>query len=157
MRWSDERILTTHTGSLPRPPAWTRLYVRRARGEPVDAAEIARLGKEAVAQIVAKQIEAGVDIGNNGEQQREAFFLYVQRRMSGFGGSWERHAFADMKRYPAYAAQTLAQAGATEHVSLRNRLPKAIGEVKYLDRAAVEAECADFGSVLKETGGGFAE
>jgi 5-methyltetrahydropteroyltriglutamate--homocysteine methyltransferase len=62
-----------------------------------------------------------------------------------------------MKRYPAYAAQTLAQAGATEHVSLRNRLPKAIGEVKYLDRALIESECADFGAVLKETGAGFAE
>jgi len=51
----------------------------------------------------------------------------------------------------------LAQAGATEHVSLRNRLPKAIGEVKYLDRAAIETECADFGAVLKETSAGFAE
>ena len=57
MRWSDERILTTHTGSLPRPPELTRLYVRRARGGEVDPAEIDRLGKEALRQIVDKQVE----------------------------------------------------------------------------------------------------
>jgi hypothetical protein len=44
MRWSDERILTTHTGSLPRPPELTRLYVRRARGEVIDRAELDRVG-----------------------------------------------------------------------------------------------------------------
>jgi 5-methyltetrahydropteroyltriglutamate--homocysteine methyltransferase len=157
MQRSTDRILTTHAGSLPRPAALTHLYAERARGAAVDPAKIDEAGRAALRWVVPKQREAGIDIGNNGEQQREAFFLYVQRRMSGFGGSWERHAFADMKRYPAYAAQTLAQAGATEHVSLRNRLPKAIGEIKYLDRAAIETECADFGAVLKETSAGFAE
>ena len=157
MQRSEHRILTTHAGSLPRPAALTHLYAERARGAAVDPATIEDAGRAALRWVVPKQREAGIDIGNNGEQQREAFFLYVQRRMSGFGGSWERHAFADMKRYPAYAAQTLAQAGATEHVSLRNRLPKAIGEVRYLDRALIETECADFGAVLKETGAGFAE
>ena len=66
MRWSDERILTTHTGSLPRPPELTRLYVRRARGEAIDPAELVRVGKAALRRIVDKQIEAGVDIGNDG-------------------------------------------------------------------------------------------
>src|SRR5438045_6172130 len=89
MRWSEDRILTTHTGSLPRPPELTRLYVRRARGGEVDPAELDRLCKEALRQIVDKQAAAGVDIGNNGEQQREAFFLYVRHRMSGFGRSEE--------------------------------------------------------------------
>jgi 5-methyltetrahydropteroyltriglutamate--homocysteine methyltransferase len=57
MRWSDERILTTHTGSLPRPPELTRLYVRRARGEAIDRAELDRVGKAALQRIVDKQIE----------------------------------------------------------------------------------------------------
>ena len=87
---SEDRILTTHTGSLPRPPALTSLYVRRSRGEAIDAAELDRAGKAAVHEVVAKQIAAGVDVGNNGEQQREAFFLYVRHRMSGFGGGWTR-------------------------------------------------------------------
>ena len=90
MRRSEKRILTTHAGSLPRPPELTRLYVRRARGEPVDRGRDRQAGQAALRGIVRKQIEAGIDIGNNGEQQREAFFLYVRHRMTGFGGSWQR-------------------------------------------------------------------
>jgi len=94
MRRSEERILTTHTGSLPRPPELTQLYVRQARGESVDAAEIEKLGQAALRGIVKKQAEARVDIGNNGEQQRDGFFLHIRHRMSGFGGSWQRRTRA---------------------------------------------------------------
>ena len=90
MRRSDERILTTHTGSLPHPIELTRLYIRRARGESVDPAEIDALGKKATREVVARQAAAGVDIPNNGEQQREGFFLHIRHRMSGFGGEWRR-------------------------------------------------------------------
>ena len=102
MQRSHERILTTHTGSLPRPPHLTRLYARRARGEEVDEGEIERTGHAALQAIVPKQIEAGIDIGNNGEQQREGFFLHVRHRMSGFGGSWKRWPRADVERYPVF-------------------------------------------------------
>ena len=71
MRRSEKRILTTHTGSLPRPLALTRLYARRARGETVDSSELQAAGRAAMNAIVAKQAECGVDIGNNGEQQRD--------------------------------------------------------------------------------------
>jgi 5-methyltetrahydropteroyltriglutamate--homocysteine methyltransferase len=154
---SETRILTTHAGSLPRPAELTQLYARRARGASVDPAAIEQAGQAALRWVVPKQLEAGIDIGNNGEQQREAFFLYVQRRMSGFGGSWNRPAFADMTRYPAYAAMITSQAAATEHVSLRGALPKAVGEVRYLDRELISAECADFSAVLSEGGGRFAQ
>jgi 5-methyltetrahydropteroyltriglutamate--homocysteine methyltransferase len=156
MRWSDERILTTHTGSLPRPPELTRLYVRRARGEPVDAAEITRLGKEAVAQIVAKQVEAGVDIGNNGEQQREAFFLYVRHRMTGFGGSWKRWPRGDVERYPILKEQMARMLAAREAVG-NYEPPRAIAEVKYADDSELKAELADFRAVLDARPGGFVE
>ena len=100
MLHSEHRILTTHTGSLPRPPALTELYARRAAGEAVDAAAIDAAGKAATREVVRKQIAAGIDVGNNGEQMREAFFLYVRHRMSGFGGSWNRKPMADALRYP---------------------------------------------------------
>src|SRR5918996_525672 len=156
MRWSDDRILTTHAGSLPRPPTLVRLYARRAAGEAVDAAELDAAGREALRQIVPKQIEAGIDVGNNGEQQREGFFLYVQRRMSGFGGSWQRRQRGDVARYPIFEQMLQEQQAGRTAVS--NFLPpKAIGEVCYLDPAAVEAECEDFRRVLDAAEGGFVE
>src|SRR5919106_1471308 len=99
---SDERILTTHAGSLPRPPELVRLYVRRAQGETIDPAALAAAGRQALSWLVPKQIAAGIDVGNNGEQQREGFFLYVQHRMSGFGGAWQRRPRGDVVRYPVF-------------------------------------------------------
>ena len=154
MRRSEEGILTTHTGSLPRPPELTRLYVRRARGESVDAAVLENLGREALRGIVRKQAEASVDIGNNGEQQREGFFLHIRHRMSGFGGSWQRRARADALRYPVFRQMMEQQLAAREAVSNMGP-PKAIGEIRYLGTAAVEAECADFQAALDETGTRF--
>jgi len=156
MRRSEERILTTHTGSLPRPPELTRLYVRRARGESIDAAELENLGRAALRRIVRKQAEAGVDIGNNGEQQREGFFLHIRHRMSGFGGSWQRRTRADALRYPVFKQMMEQQLAAREAVSNMGP-PKAIGEVRYLGPAAIEAECADFEGALAETRTHFVE
>ena len=72
----------------------------------MDEAELdARSARRLMAEVVRKQLAAGISVGNNGEQQREAFFLYVQRRMSGFGGGWTlRRLMADITRYPGYAA-----------------------------------------------------
>ncbi len=156
MRWSDERILTTHTGSLPRPPELTRLYVQRARGEAVDPDEIVRRGKDAVAQIVQKQIENGVDIGNNGEQQREAFFLYIRHRMTGFGGGWKRWPRGDVERYPILKAQMAAMLAAREAVG-NYEPPRCIASVSYADDTELKTELADFRAVLDAKPDGFAE
>ena len=157
MRWSDERILTTHTGSLPRPPHLTDLYVRRARGEAIDAGEIAEAGRRAVRAAVQKQAEAGIDVGNNGEQQRESFFLYLRDRLTGLGGSWERTSRADVDRYPVFRQMWNEQHAAKVQISSFNKLPKAVGAVSYKDAGAIRAECEDFQAILKETAGAFRE
>jgi 5-methyltetrahydropteroyltriglutamate--homocysteine methyltransferase len=149
MRRSNDRILTTHTGSLPRPPALTRLYARRARGEEVDAAEIERAGRAALQGIVPKQIEAGIDIGNNGEQQREGFFLHVRHRMTGFGGTWKRWPRADVEHYPIFKKFLEQQNVGREMVS-NFAPPKVIGEIRYTGAAEALRECADFRDVLNE-------
>jgi 5-methyltetrahydropteroyltriglutamate--homocysteine methyltransferase len=154
---SDHRILTTHTGSLPRPPDLTRLYVRRSRGEAVDPAAIAAAGKAALSWVVPKQIEAGIDIGNNGEQQRESFFLYLRDRLTGLGGSWERTSRADVERYPVFKQMWTEQHAAKVQVSSFSLLPKAIGEVTYKDDRAIRDECADFRALLEQTPGAFRE
>src|SRR5947209_3416821 len=146
MQRSTERILTTHTGSLPRPPALTRLYVRRSRGEAVDAAELAAAAKAALRQAVRRQIEAGIDVGNDGEQQRESFFLHIRHRMSGFGGAWKRWPRGDVERYPLFKQAMEAQLAGKEAVS-SFLPPRAVGEVRYVDDALVQAECSDFREV----------
>src|SRR5262245_28233772 len=150
MQRSSDRILTTHTGSLPRPRELTRLYSLRSRGEAVDEAEIERAGREAVRGIVAKQREVGIDVGNNGEQQRDSFFLYLKGRLSGLGGTWERPSRADVDRYPEFKRMWLEHHASRTQVSSFGGLPKAIGEVRYLDARLIDDECADFEAVLDE-------
>jgi 5-methyltetrahydropteroyltriglutamate--homocysteine methyltransferase len=157
MQRSTSRILTTHTGSLPRPRELTRLYAQRAAGAPADGAEIARAGRDAVRRIVDKQREVGIDVGNNGEQQRDSFFLYLKDRLSGLGGSWERPSRADVDRYPEFKRMWTEQHAARTQVSALGGLPKAIGEVKYLDSGAIADECRHFRNVLAETPGVFVE
>jgi 5-methyltetrahydropteroyltriglutamate--homocysteine methyltransferase len=157
MQRSSDRILTTHTGSLPRPRELTRLYSLRARGEAVDAAEIDRAGRDAVRGIVAKQREAGIDVGNNGEQQRDSFFLYLKGRLSGLGGSWERPSRGDVDRYPEFRRMWEALNASRTHVSSLGGLPKAIGEVRYLDARLIDNECDHFKAVLDEDRSAFVE
>jgi len=156
MQRSTDRILTTHTGSLPRPPDLTRLYVRRVRGEAIDEGELDRLGKAALADIIEKQAGSGVDIGNNGEQQREAFFLYVRRRMTGFGSSWTRWPRGDVERYPLLKAQMREMLANREALNNMDP-PKTIGEINYIDPDAVDAECRDFRAALDRKPGAFVE
>src|SRR5436309_3389923 len=99
----SKRILTTHAGSLPRPAALVDLYARRANGEAIDEARLAAEGEAATRLVVERQRAAGIDIPSDGEQLREAFFLYVQRRMSGFGGRWQRPAGRELADYPEFA------------------------------------------------------
>ena len=115
-----------------------------------------RLGHEALRWVVKKQAEADVDIANNGEQQREGFFLHIRHRMSGFGGSWQRRTRADALRYPVFRRIMEEQLAARQAVSNMGP-PQAIGAVRYLGRDAVEAECADFRAALADTGVHFAE
>jgi 5-methyltetrahydropteroyltriglutamate--homocysteine methyltransferase len=135
----------------------TRLYALRARGEAVDAAEIDRAGREAVRAIVRKQHDAGIDVGNNGEQQRDSFFLYLKTRLSGLGGSWERPSRADVERYPDFKRMWVEQHASKTQVSALGGLPKAIGEVRYLDDHAINDECRYFNAVLADNPGVFVE
>ena len=139
MLWSAERILTTHTGSLPRPRQLLELYGRRSRGEAVDPEAIAVAGRDAMGAAVGRQIETGIDVVNNGEQQREGFFLYVQHRMTGFGGRWRRWPRTDVERYPAFKAMQEAQMAANVGVSSLAP-PRVVGPVRYRNPSEADTE-----------------
>jgi 5-methyltetrahydropteroyltriglutamate--homocysteine methyltransferase len=140
VRTSEGRFLTTHAGSLPRPRALAELHGRRSRGEPVDAEEFRRAVEEATASCIAAQQEAGIDVGNDGEQARESFFTYVQHRLTGFGGTSSRPVMRDLLDHPD-VVELMAPRRARTQVDLLHA-PAAIGEVTYRDTGEVEAECA---------------
>jgi len=87
---TDNRILTTHAGSLPRTNQLRALFAARSKGQSIDEAALAHAVDVATRETVARQLQVGLDIINDGEQSRESFFTYVQYRMTGFGGTSER-------------------------------------------------------------------
>jgi len=155
MKRSEQRILTTHAGSLLRPKALGEMHGRLSRGEPVAAAEMAQATFDATRHAVKMQAECGIDVGNNGEQARESFFTYVKHRMSGFGGQSDRPRFADMWEFPSFL-EKITQQFAGRQIDLLHA-PKAIGAVSYTDRAPLERECDEFAQVLAELRPAFAE
>jgi 5-methyltetrahydropteroyltriglutamate--homocysteine methyltransferase len=134
------RILTTHAGSLPRPAALAELHGRRSRGEPVDPDELRAAVEAATTAVIAAQVDAGIDIGNDGEQARESFVTYVQHRMTGFGGTSQRPLMRDLLEHPDFLELALPRFQRIK-VSLMSA-PAAIGEVTYRDTAELDAECA---------------
>jgi 5-methyltetrahydropteroyltriglutamate--homocysteine methyltransferase len=144
---SETRILTTHVGSIPRPPALRELLVRRDRGEPVDAAALERETAIAVGLAVTGQLEAGIDIGNNGEQPRAGFSTYVAGRMRGFGGASRRELAQDLIDFPDYAEMLAHRRRDAARIA---DAPQAIAEVEYTDLEPAAAECDGF---LRETDG----
>jgi 5-methyltetrahydropteroyltriglutamate--homocysteine methyltransferase len=127
------------------------MYGRRIRGEAVDEGDIARAGLAAMREVVKRQIECGLDIVNNGEQQREGFFLYVERRMSGFGGRWKRWPRGDYLKYPQFREMTEAHLETREGAS-GLAPPRVTGAVRYLDPARADAEPRELKTALAELG-----
>ncbi|MQA79901.1 MAG: hypothetical protein GEV10_15700 [Streptosporangiales bacterium] len=158
MRRSDERIMVTHSGSLPRSQDLARLYGARSRGEDVSETELEELGRQAQHASVRRQLAVGVDIGNDGEARRESYFTFVQNRLSGFGGSWERPPTADADRYPLYARAYRRFIGAIEGVTNITGVPMAVGPVRHVTSRPIEDECAQLRACLDgATEGAFTE
>ncbi|HEY2428017.1 MAG TPA: hypothetical protein VGI06_03730, partial [Acidimicrobiales bacterium] len=109
MKTSTERILTTHTGSLPRPES-----VLPEGADPVAvAAADPDVLREAVALTVDRQLDAGIDVVNDGEVSKISNATYVTSRLSGFGAASDVQAnlvMADMAEFPRFVERTMAQA-----------------------------------------------
>src|SRR6267154_4641661 len=148
---SRDRILTTHVGSLPRNDTITELLIKREAGEAIDAKTMSDELDRAVGDVVKKQVGAGIDIGNDGEQQRVAFQTYMAARMSGYGGASKRRVGKDFVEHPDLVA-TFGRRFV--HRAKISNAPQAIADVKYTDMAPIRDEIARF---KKYAGGKFAE
>ena len=135
MKRSTEHILTTHTGSLPRPPELTAALQRRDRGEGEDAGLNTQI-RDAVADIVRHQADAGVTVVNDGEAGKIGYSTYVKERLEGFGGTGGLAGMpADMIEFPEFMQRVMGD--------LDFEMPACIGPVKYKDLDAVRADIAN--------------
>jgi 5-methyltetrahydropteroyltriglutamate--homocysteine methyltransferase len=111
MQRSTDRIYTTHVGSLARPPALLDLMKAAAAGQPVDPAGLAEAERLAVADVVARQRRAGLDVISDGEQAKTGFFAYIGERLSGFEPRPGRDLLAgfraEIDSFPEYYEQYL--------------------------------------------------
>lgn len=140
MKRSTERILTTHTGSLPRPPDLLAMAAAIERGGGDLAAFEAHV-PSAVTEIVRRQVEAGVDVVNDGEQSKPSYATYVRDRLTGFeeGGTTEQMMMvqADMADFPEYRQRYSARRADAGAILRR---PSCTGAVSYKDRKAVDKD-----------------
>ena len=77
MKLSTDRILTTHVGSLPRPQPLVAMLIKKDRDEPYDRAEFEAQVKQAVAEVVARQVKIGIDVVSDGEASKVGYATYV--------------------------------------------------------------------------------
>jgi 5-methyltetrahydropteroyltriglutamate--homocysteine methyltransferase len=145
MKRSTSRILTTHTGSLPRPDDLAQMVYEGAEGKPVDRAQFISRAGEAVKEAVHKQADAGIDIVSDGEMSKVGFANYVKDRMTGFGGVDKPFLAQDLIDYPE-AAVSMGQMPGVPHL----RSPACTGPISYTGHAAVAQDIANLRAALAE-------
>jgi 5-methyltetrahydropteroyltriglutamate--homocysteine methyltransferase len=143
MKRSEQRILTTHTGSLPRPERLVELMFARESGQDVKPDTLRAEVKSAVNDVVRAQVEAGVDVVNDGEMSKIGYSTYVKERLTGFSGEQTmgqpgQIAPSDLLEYPSYAQRVMGQRGVAAL-----RLPACTGPIEVADPNAVQEDIAN--------------
>jgi 5-methyltetrahydropteroyltriglutamate--homocysteine methyltransferase len=137
MRTSQERILVTHVGSLPRGPQLNELLVQAEGGELADTRELDSVVQNRVAAVFQKQLAVGIDIPNDGEQGRVGFQTYVAQRMSGFAGQSNRRKPREFEDFPLFAERLLSR---FPRRGKQFNAPQAVADIHYQDLSAIQRE-----------------
>ena len=145
MKRSTDRILTTHTGSLPRPPDLATLIQQRENREPVDPEAFKRRVASAVVETVRHQVESGIDSVSDGEEGKPGYSTYIKDRVTGFDGESRQQlpTVGEARDFPEFAER---RAAAT---ALRNR-PTCNGPIAWKDFGAVETDVANLAAAAKQ-------
>jgi len=131
---STDRILTTHTGSLPRPKDLLGLLRDREEGRPVAEAALSTRTRSAVHDVVKKQRETGLSVVNDGEQGRADYTIYVKDRLTGFAGESSSWPNPDAEEFPEWTEM------ARQFVPPFQKRPACTGPVEWKDWPAVERD-----------------
>ena len=146
MKRSTDRILTTHAGSLPRPPDLTRMMWDLLDEKPVDQDKLATRVQEAVVEVVGKQREAGIDIVSDGEMSKVGFSNYVMQRYSGFANRAQFVA-TDLGDFPDIINKLFVENEGGRHLVM----PNVEGPIELRDKDAVHRDIANFKKALGGT------
>ena len=128
---------TTHTGSLPRPEDLLALMFAREGGEAVEGAALDNAIERATAQVVQRQIAAGITIVNDGEMSKPSYATYIKHRLSGFGGEAGSYEFADLEAFPGAKAQVFGNKGRAKRSA-----PACTAPITVIDMEAPRADAA---------------
>jgi 5-methyltetrahydropteroyltriglutamate--homocysteine methyltransferase len=131
---STDRILTTHTGSLPRPKDLLGLLRDREEGRPIAEATLRDRTRSAVLDVVKKQRESGLSVVNDGEQGRADYTIYVKDRLTGFAGESSSWPNPDAEEFPEWTEM------ARQFAPPFQKRPACTGPVEWKDWAAVERD-----------------
>ena len=138
MKRSTERFLTTHTGSLPRPDDLVQIMFAKEEGLRVDAATLKARIRAAVAAVVESQVEAGIDIVNDGEMSKPSYASYIKDRLHGFDGESRPLVYQDLVGFPEFARRVFGDPGRS-----RRRTPGCDGPISVDDPQAPENDVAN--------------
>ena len=147
MKLSTDRILTTHVGSLPRSKAVTDGVFAKENEQPFDAAELAVTIRHAVDEVVARQVQTGVDIVSDGEMSKISYATYIKDRISGFAGDSERNPPADLEAFPGFLERQAGSGGTPSY-----KRPCCVGEIAVKDMAPLEEDLANLGAAVAKHG-----
>jgi 5-methyltetrahydropteroyltriglutamate--homocysteine methyltransferase len=147
MKRSVDRILTTHTGSLPRPADLIRMMFAREEGVPVDGPALAARVRSAVAEVVRKQTDAGVAVVNDGELSKPSYATYIKDRLSGFDGTSQALQYRDLVDFPEMAKRVFGDPGRA-----RRKTPACTGPISLRDRAAAQADVDNLKAAIGSAG-----
>ena len=143
MKRSTERFLTTHTGSLPRPPALIRAMFAKEEGVPVDRDALEAAIGRAVDDVVARQRRAGVDIVDDGEMSKPSYATYIKDRLDGFGGKSNQFVYQDLVDFPILQQRVFGDPGRS-----RRQTPACTAPIAMRDHQAVKADLAHLKAAL---------
>ncbi len=143
MKTSTERILTTHTGSLPRPDDLVQMMFDLEEGRPVDRSRLDERIRTAVVEVVRQQVACGVDVVSDGELGKPGYSNYVKDRLSGFEGAGSLRSRAEWDDFPEYFERMRQDAG-LRHL----KTPACTGPVKLTDPEAVQRDIERFKAAL---------
>ena len=144
MKRSTQRFLTTHTGSLPRPDDLVRIMYAREEGVPVERDALERRIAEAVAEVVRKQAEAGVDVVNDGEMSKPSYATYIKDRLAGFGGVGNTFVYQDLADFPRLAQRVFGDPGRS-----RRKTPACNAAISVRDHEAARTDVAHLREALR--------